>query len=164
MITITEARAKDAAIICDIAERTWPDAYGEILSREQIRYMLDTIYDEESIRRQITGDHVYLLLLQEDKPVAFADYGPRQEDPEVYKLHKIYCLPETQGKGYGRILTEEVCKRVVEAGKSVLELNVNRHNKAKSFYEKMGFSIAYQEDIPIGEYFMNDFVMRKKLI
>jgi hypothetical protein len=27
----------------------------------------------------------------------------------------------------------------------------------------MGFAIAYEEDIPIGPYWMNDFVMRKEL-
>ena len=163
MITITKALPVQAGVIRDLAERTWWKAYGDILSEEQIRYMLDTIYDETSIRKQLEGDHVYLLLLEEGSPVAFADYGPREEDQEVYKLHKIYCLPETQGKGYGRMLMEEVSKRVIKAGKQVLELNVNRHNKAKRFYEKMGFSVAYQEDIPIGEFFMNDYVMRKKL-
>ena len=60
-------------------------------------------------------------------------------------------------------MIDEVCRRVLAAGKHTLDLNVNRHNKAKSFYEKMGFTIAYEEDIPIGDYWMNDFVMRKEL-
>ena len=51
----------------------------------------------------------------------------------------------------------------MEAGKETLDLNVNRHNKAKNFYEKMGFQVAYEEDIPIGKYWMNDYVMRKIL-
>ena len=53
---------------------------------------------------------------------------------------------------------------VLEAGKITLDLNVNRHNNAKSFYEKMGFAAVYQEDIEIGKgYEMNDYVMRKVL-
>ena len=60
-------------------------------------------------------------------------------------------------------MIEEVSKRVLDAGKHILELNVQRHNKAKNFYEKMGFSVAYEEDIPIGPYWMNDYVMRKEL-
>jgi hypothetical protein len=40
---------------------------------------------------------------------------------------------------------------------------VNRYNNAKSFYEKMGFAIVREEDIPIGPYWMNDYVMRKAL-
>lgn len=164
MTTIIEATTSHILAIRKIAEKTWWPAYQEILSEEQINFMLGTLYDETIIRKQLEDDHVYLLLLEKDHPVAFADYGPRKDNPEVFKLHKIYCLPETQGKGYGRMLIEEVSKRVLEAGKHMLELNVNRHNKAKRFYEKMGFVVAYEEDIPIGEYFMNDYVMRKKLV
>jgi ribosomal protein S18 acetylase RimI-like enzyme len=39
-------------------------------------------------------------------------------------------------------------------------LNVNRYNPAKDFYEKLGFKIILEEDIPIGQYWMNDYVMR----
>jgi GNAT superfamily N-acetyltransferase len=102
--------------------------------------------------------------MEADKPVAFAAYSPREENPEIYKLHKLYCLPQTQGKGYGKILISEVISKTLEAGVHTLDLNVNRHNKAKTFYEKMGFTVAYEEDIPIGKYWMNDYVMRKELI
>lgn len=164
MISIVQANAAHSQIICDLAVRTWWPAYGEILSEEQIRYMLSTIYSEEAIRAQLeSGSQVYLLVFEEEKAVAFAAYAPREENPDVFKLHKLYCLPETQGKGYGKMLIGEVSKRVKNAGKDILELNVNRHNKARHFYEKMGFEVAYEEDIPIGEYWMNDFVMRKRL-
>jgi ribosomal protein S18 acetylase RimI-like enzyme len=42
----------------------------------------------------------------------------------------------------------------------VLDLNVNRNNQAKHFYEKIGFNVIREEDIPIGPYWMNDYVMR----
>ncbi|MBS1504124.1 MAG: GNAT family N-acetyltransferase, partial [Bacteroidetes bacterium] len=70
---------------------------------------------------------------------------------------------QTQGKGYGKILINEVAQRTRDAGKHRLDLNVNRYNKARTFYEKMGFTVAYEEDIPIGPYWMNDYVMRKEL-
>jgi GNAT superfamily N-acetyltransferase len=101
--------------------------------------------------------------LEDGTPVAFAGYSPREENADVYKLHKLYCLPQTQGKGYGKLLIDEVATRVKKAGKHILELNVNRHNKAKQFYERQGFSVAYEEDIPIGPYWMNDYVMTKTL-
>jgi diamine N-acetyltransferase len=56
-----------------------------------------------------------------------------------------------------------VAQKTLDAGKHTVDLNVNRHNKAKSFYEKMGFVVAYEEDIPIGSYWMNDYAMRKEL-
>ena len=43
------------------------------------------------------------------------------------------------------------------------DLNVNRHNPALAFYERLGFQQHREEDIPIGPYWMNDYVMRKEL-
>jgi N-acetylglutamate synthase-like GNAT family acetyltransferase len=164
MYSIRQATINDLEIIRQIAEDTWWATYSPILEKEQISFMLGEIYSVERISSQLKNNtQTYLLLLEEDKSVAFAAYSPREEDPDIYKLHKLYCLPETQGKGYGKILINKVAEKTLEAGKHTLDLNVNRHNKAKSFYEKMGFEIAYEEDIPIGIYWMNDYVMRKKL-
>ena len=164
MYLIRKATVNDVAVIRSLAKEIWMDAYTAILSVEQLTYMLKEIYSEGKLTGQIkNNEQTFLLLVQDDQPVAFAAYSPRDENPEVYKLHKLYCLPATQGKGYGKILINAVADAVVKAGRHTLELNVNRHNKAKSFYEKMGFTIAYEEDIPIGPYFMNDYVMRKEL-
>jgi GNAT superfamily N-acetyltransferase len=165
MYSITQATLKDVETIRQIADTTWWNAYGPILEAAQISFMLGEIYSADKIAAQIkTNSQTYLLLIENDaKPVAFTAYSPRDEDPEIYKLHKLYCLPETQGKGYGKILIEEVAAKTLEADKHTLDLNVNRYNKAKTFYEKMGFAVAYEEDIPIGPYWMNDYVMRKEL-
>jgi GNAT superfamily N-acetyltransferase len=164
MYSIRQATINDLETIRQIAEKTWWATYSSILEKEQISFMLGEIYSVEKISSQlINGTQSYLLLLEDDQPVAFAGYSPREEDPDIYKLHKLYCLPETQGKGYGKILINEVANKTLEAGKHTLDLNVNRYNKAKDFYEKMGFEIAYEENIPIGPYWMNDYVMRKEL-
>ena len=164
MYHIRKATINDAEIIRELAIETWGDAYSAILAQEQLDYMLDEIYSTEKLSAQIKNNtQSYLLLVEDEQPVGFAAYSPREENAEVYKLHKLYCLPKTQGKGYGKILINEVADQVLKAGKHTLDLNVNRHNKAKSFYEKMGFKVIYEEDIPIGPYFMNDYVMRKEL-
>jgi len=165
MYSIRQATTADVSTIIDIAEKTWWATYSSILENEQISFMLGEIYSFDKIHSQIENNiQTYILLEEDGRPVAFAGYSPRDENPEIYKLHKLYCLPETQGKGYGKILINDVAQRTLDAGKHTLDLNVNRHNKAKSFYEKMGFSIAHEEDIPIGQYWMNDYVMRKELV
>jgi GNAT superfamily N-acetyltransferase len=164
MYLIKEATTADVEAILQIAHQTWWPTYEPLLSKEQVAYMLDELYTIDKITKQIAEKQQTFLLLTEDgQPVAFAAYSPREEDAEIYKLHKLYCLPVTQGKGYGKVLINAVADKTKEAGKNTLDLNVNRYNKAKSFYEKMGFEIVYEEDIPIGPYWMNDFVMRKVL-
>lgn len=165
MITIREAVIEDALCIQLLAEAVWWPTYSPILSEEQIKYMLAKMYDLQTISQQIAaGAQSYLLLYADDAPTGFAAYSPRIENPELYKLHKLYCLTNTKGKGYGKLLLQTVERKVKDAGKNILELNVNRHNPAMGFYEKMGFEIAYSEDIDIGNgYQMNDYVMRKIL-
>ena len=41
-----------------------------------------------------------------------------------------------------------------------MRLNVNRHNKALTFYQKMGMTKVDEGDFPIGHgYYMNDYIM-----
>jgi len=164
MHTIRQATTQDALTIKQVAKPVWWHTYLPLLTEDHLSYLFNERYAVEEIQAQmLDGSQTYLLLTDEDGIVAFASYGPRDENPQVYKLHKLYCLPSTQGKGYGKALINEVCKQVKNLGIDTIELNVHRQNKARNFYEKMGFTIAYEEDIPIGPYFMNDYVMRKEL-
>jgi diamine N-acetyltransferase len=164
MTTITPAVEKDISKIRELAEKTWWPTYSSILSAEQIRYMLDTLYSEQAIKSAMT-DHSQSFLILSDVAgeQGFASYGPHPSQSGIYKLHKLYILPGNQGKGYGKSLVEAVKEIAVGQGSSHLELNVNRYNPALTFYQKIGFHIIREEDIPIGPYWMNDYVMRLEL-
>src|SRR4051812_10458330 len=114
MYSIRLATINDLEIIRQIAEETWWVTYSPILEKEQISYMLDELYSVEKISSQLKHNtQTYLLLIENNKPAAFASYSPREENPDIYKLHKLYCLPETQGKGYGRVLINEVIQKTL---------------------------------------------------
>ncbi len=69
-----------------------------------------------------------------------------------------------QGKGVGKLLLQEVTDRAQQLGQDTLLLNVNRFNVAIDFYKRQGFYVIAEEDIDIGNgYFMNDYLMEKKL-
>lgn len=165
MVQIRRAGPGDAGVIRQIAAEVWPVAYTSIIGREQVAYMLELFYNAAIIEQQIkTGEQAYILPEEEGRPVGFAAYSPRPENTSIFKLHKLYCISTLHGKGYGRMLLEAVEKEVLAAGAGRLELNVNRHNPARGFYEKLGYTIAYEEDIDIGDgYWMNDYVMGKDL-
>ncbi|MBS1778410.1 MAG: GNAT family N-acetyltransferase [Bacteroidetes bacterium] len=165
MISIKPATVDDAEIIRSLAEATWWPTYSPILSKEQISYMLNLMYGLDTIQSQITNrEQTYIILYNDDAPKGFAAYAPRAENKEIYKLHKIYCLPETKDMGFGKALLQAVEDAVLSAGKNILELNVNKYNPAIGFYLRQGFIKIYEEDIDIGEgYQMNDYVMQKIL-
>ncbi len=164
MATILHATPKDIAIIRTLAEESWWPTYSPILPVDQIRYMLDAIYGEKELEKTIkTGSQTFIVLHDKDGPQGFASYGLRPEDRKICKLHKLYVLPENHGKGFGKALIEEVKIRAINLNAKTLELNVNRQNPAIKFYEKIGFVKVREEDVPIGPYWMNDYVMRMKL-
>jgi len=161
-ITIRKATTEDISVIQRLAHATWPDTFKEILSAEQIKYMLELIYSKTSLKKQLAEGHNFLIAEENDTPIAYADYSLLKDD--IYKLHKIYVLPQRQGKGIGKLLIEYIIDAIKKSNAATLLLNVNRYNEAKAMYERLGFKVIGEEDIDIGEgFFMNDFIMEKKL-
>lgn len=164
MVEIIEGNEGDIPSIVDIAEKTWRVTYASILSAEQLDYMLATIYGTSALTMVMRDRSQQFLLLKDNHGFqGFVAFGPRAEASEIFKVHKLYVLPENQGRGYGTILLEEVKKRLREKGITKLDLNVNRHNPAQHFYRKLGFHVIREEDIPIGPFWMNDYVMRLEI-
>lgn len=165
MILLRKGKEEDLPTITDLAERIWPATYGAYLSDEQLRYMLDKMYNQGELLSQLEKGYVFLIAEEDDKEIGFASFSLTNPETEGYKLHKIYVLPEMHGKGVGKILMNEVVSLVRRNGGKTLQLNVNRNNKAKDFYEKAGFIIKETIDLDIGNgFFMNDYVMEKQLI
>ncbi|RAV99528.1 GNAT family N-acetyltransferase [Pseudochryseolinea flava] len=160
-VVIRNAGPADIPIIQELAELIWWPTYSPIVAPEQIRFMLDLIYSSAALEKVMQEGTQRFLLLQDDNGYqGFAAFGVRAEDDTIFKLHKLYIDTRNQGKGYGKMLINEIKTRLRQNGIRTLDLNVNRHNKAKSFYEKLGFVVIKEEDVSIGPYWMNDFVMR----
>ena len=164
MIALFEGNEGHIPSIVEIAEKTWRATYTAILSTEQLDYMLAAIYGTPALTAVMRNGSQQFLLLKDGHGIqGFISFGARPEDPQVVKIHKLYVLPENHGKGYGTILIEEVKKRMRVKGLTTLDLNVNRYNPAQHFYRKLGFSVLREEDVPIGQFWMNDYIMRLEI-
>ena len=165
MITISEATIQDFETIRAIANTTWPVVYGSILSKEQIDYMLENFYSDATlIDNLITKGHHFILVKKEATCLGFASYEHHYLGTSTTRLHKIYLLPDLQGKGIGKLLMDTIEALAKENQCNVISLNVNKFNKAHFFYKRMGFDVIAEEDLEIGNgYLMEDFKMEKKL-
>jgi ribosomal protein S18 acetylase RimI-like enzyme len=162
MLSIRKASAEDIPLIRDLCFRIWPQTYAAILSQDQIEYMLDLMYSPAALQKQMDNGSNFIFVDDGDEPVGFAAYLAKGAG--VFKLDKIYVLPSQQGKGTGRFVIDHIIAEIKKLGASSLQLQVNRANKAKSFYEKLGFVTIDYQDFDIGSgFFMNDFVMEKKI-
>lgn len=164
MIILRKAKEEDIETIQSLARRTWPKAYSAIISAEQIEYMLDKMYNKGELLSQLQQGHTFLIAEGGQADLGFAGFSIHDTDQRIYKLHKLYVLPEAHGKGVGKILINEVVNQIKDLGGTALQLNVNRENKAADFYKKGGFIIKETVDLDIGNGFlMNDYVMEKQL-
>lgn len=109
-----------------------------------------------------------MLYIQSDLPPLYEEceaagyVSVQQQGEDLFHLQKIYVLPYYQGAHCGSFLFREAIKYIKEVhpGPCLMELNVNRHNKALQFYEHMGMRKLREGDFPIGNgYYMNDYIM-----
>lgn len=174
MITIKPAGLQEIESIHSLAHRIWRVSYKDMISPEQMDYMLNMMYSHDSLQYQVEKQkHTFIIACDEGvpayrtgRPVGFAAYFPKYDiSPGIYRLDKLYVLPDQQGKGIGKKLIDHITSVIKPLGAALLELTVNRNNKALTFYQKLGFSIVSEIDQPIGEgFFMNDYVMQKELL
>ena len=158
---IRQAFIADIPLIREITMQVWPQTYIPIIGAQQVSYMLDLFYSAGSLTKQMEeSGHKFIIGYNEKDGLAFASYS--EIGPETFKLHKLYILPNQQGKGVGRFMLNHIVADIKSNGAHSLLLNVNRHNhSAITFYEKTGFTHFRDEDIDIGGgYFMNDHVLR----
>lgn len=164
MIAIRPAKKSDFTVIREIAFQTWPATYGEILSTEQLRFMLNKFYSLENLQLNVEQNQLFFIISENEIPLGFLGIEHHFDKKPITKIHKIYILPNNQGKGIGKLAIDFVIKSALENQNNKIILNVNRFNRAVQFYQKMDFKIIQEIDIEIGDgYLMEDFVMELPL-
>ena len=175
-IKIEEITQKQIPVIQDLADQVYMVTYRGIHSEEQNAYMMEQMYSTESLTRQMTEEKSRFLLLSVDKKAsgycAFKPYSGEEHNegklentpkdlPIVY-LDKLYVLPALQGLGLGKKLVEAVIheSECLYPEGCIIRLDVNKINKARAFYEHLGFTVKRYWDAPIGHgFFMNGCTM-----
>ena len=161
MLTIRKATDVDIPLIRELCFRVWPQTYAPILSHDKIGYMLELMYNPASLQKQMNDGSQFIFVCEDENPVGYAAYF--EKTPSIFHLDKIYILPSQQGKGTGRFVINFIIDEIKQTGATSLQLQVNRNNKAKNFYEKLGFVVIGYQDFDIGSgFFMNDYVMEKR--
>ena len=162
MFRIKNATLDDIDLIRDLTFRVWPQTYAHLLTPDQIEYMLDLMYSEHSLKKQISEGCQFLIVYDSKEPVGFASF--QETEPQRWKLHKLYVLTSQQGKGTGRFLIDHIMGEIKKRGGNYFYLQVHRENKAKDFYDRLGFKIRESIELDIGKgYFMTDYIMEKDL-
>ena len=156
-ITLVAATTADIKEIADLANVIWQQHYPNIISQQQIDYMLHLIYSPESLKEQMEKKRHQFILIKVNA-VSQGFISVHTENNREWVLNKFYINQQEASKGIGS-KTFELLKEIIRPTK--ITLTVNRQNfKSINFYFKQGFKIECVADFDIGKgYVMNDFVM-----
>lgn len=165
-ILITKATEESLKTIHDMAQVVFRHTYREILSPEQMEYMMDMMYSMPNLQIQLQEGHHYYIACSGQTPCGYVSVqyeGPDNDGVEVFHLHKIYVMPDAQGMGIGQKLFDTAInhvKNAVPGQRARIELNVNKYNKAVGFYKHLGMRVLLEEDFPIGNgFYKTDYIM-----
>nr|AGS50328.1 hypothetical protein [uncultured bacterium Ele16D6] len=162
MEKIRKATVEDIPMIRSMAEVVFMQTYATINPPEQMEFMMDWMYSEESLRRQMTTDGNVFLVVDGKAYASFRHEGMTEDGRDLFHLEKLYIMPEKQKTGLGKRMFDAVVEEIKKTaeGPVRIELNVNRHNPAVTFYEHIGMHKDRQGDFDIGHgYYMNDYIM-----
>lgn len=162
-VKILKAGENDLPVIHDMAQIVFRHTYLDILSPQQMEYMMEWMYSLPNLHKQLSEGHVYFIAYISGRPCGYMSIQKEGIDSGimVFHLQKIYVMPSEQGKGVGKLLFNQAVDYVTNTFlPSRIELNVNRNNNAVGFYRHIGMRILREGDFHIGEgFYMNDYIM-----
>ncbi|MBP7173928.1 MAG: GNAT family N-acetyltransferase [Cloacibacterium sp.] len=157
---ILKATEDQTGIIRDLATQSWNVHYHNIISQQQIDYMLEMMYADSVLKAHWKQPHYHYYLFRDY--CEYLGFMGFEFDYEAYttKLHRIYFLPHAMGKGFGREAVDFLTEEVKKIGNRRIILTVNKNNSSKKFYEKCGFKVYDEGIFDIGNgYVMDDYLM-----
>ena len=148
-------------IVSELAVQIWNECYKDIVSQEQIDYMLNTYHSRESIEKEMDEGYEFIIMKEGDMNIGYLSF--HDEGDKVY-ISKLYLLKEYRGKGYGRKMFEIVDNYAREKGIHKEYLRVHKNNPTVEIYKRNGFEIVDSVCADIGNgFFMDDYFMEKRI-
>jgi len=160
-IKFRKAEIEDVTRIQKLAQEIWPLVYSEMISQDQLKYMLEWMYSLEKLENDIFNGVHFLIVSENAQDVGFLAFEMKKN--ETF-LHKLYLHPQMHGKGIGKQMLMQVILAGKDNNSECIRLTVNRNNPNAEFYISQGFEVEEEKDFDIGAgYWMNDFIMKKEI-
>ncbi len=161
IVKLIKAHNNDFSKITSLAKTIWHQHYINIISIEQINYMLDKMYSEKSLVEQTSIlNHLFYFIEYNNNHVGFISFN--ENEPYNWHINKFYILQDVATNGIGTLSFNALLKLI---SPKTITLTVNRKNyKSINFYFKNGFKLKAVKDFDIGNGFvMEDFIMEWKV-
>jgi diamine N-acetyltransferase len=170
-VTIRIATAADAALVADLARRTFYDTFAATNNPTDMALHLASAYGVDQQTLELTSRDITTLLVEEGgAAIAYAqlraDHVPDCiAGPNPVELWRFYVDRAWHGRGIAQTLMERVKAAAVDRGAKTLWLGVwERNDRARAFYAKCGFADAGEHIFLFGTDPQTDVVMVTTLV
>lgn len=163
MITYKKVTKNEIQSLAKLASNIWHEYWTEILTLEQINYMVENFQSENAINNQYTHEnYTYYFIQYNEKNIGYFGISAKKD---YLFLSKLYISKDFRHKGIGGKTFEKIKQIANEEKYSSIQLTVNKYNKNTiSAYEKWGFSTIDSVVTDIGQGFvMDDYIMEYNL-
>ncbi|HEY4112071.1 GNAT family N-acetyltransferase [Puia sp.] len=170
LIRIREAEPADAALVADIARRTFIDSFAQHNTAENMRIFLEEQNPREKQMAEVGAPgRTFLLAYMGEEPAGYVSL--RVSEPpqglngeKAIEIVQIYSEKTMIGKGIGPALMQAALDLAQRQGFDWVWLGVWEHNyRAQAFYRKWGFEPFGEHVFLVGLDAQTDLWMRKKL-
>ena len=154
---------KNIHLVQPLAKEIWDECYKDLLSQDQIDYMIDMMYNNDKVNEGISNGEIWEILKIDNVPSGYLHY--KLDENNTVFLSKIYLKESNQTKGIGQLMLNRVVDFAKEKEAKAVHLTVNKYNaKAIRFYEKNGFKNIESKTFDIGNsYIMDDYIYQKSV-
>lgn len=169
-IQIRRATISDAAVIRDLAERTFRATYAPYNPADLMEEYVAESFTLDKMHEELVGDGEYFFLATADDVVCgYAKLRAGLPPAGVVarrpvELERIYVDAVYHGTGVGRLLMKTAVSYARAAGFDAIWLGVwDRNERAVAFYRKWGFSVSGSKIFQFGSDPQTDILMTAEI-
>ena len=157
--TIRKNVYEDQEQMAKIKVDGWKNAYDLIISKA---YLKTLNYEEQTKRYQQSFDEyqdLVLVAVREDEVLGYSCFNPIPNvDQFDSELVSLYIKPSEIGRGIGKALFLETCRKLSSLGKkNMVVWCLSENENAIKFYEKLGGKIVKTKKAKIGNEFYEEY-------
>lgn len=145
--------------LAQLAFEIWHEYWVEILSIEQIDYMVENFQSESAIRNQIENEnYAYFFIQKNGENIGYIGLSKKAD---YLFLSKFYIKKDFRNKGIGTRVFKFIKNFTQQFGYKKIQLTVNKNNiNTIKAYKKWGVQIVNSVITPIGnDFVMDDYIM-----
>ncbi|WP_350284169.1 GNAT family N-acetyltransferase [uncultured Croceitalea sp.] len=169
-IEFKRCELEDLEVLAKISRKTFAKAFEADNHPDDFKVYLDKAFSRAKLKDELLHQHtVFYFVLHKGRTIGYFkvnefDAQSEFQESEGLELERIYVISESQGKGFGLQIVDEVFQIAIEKAKRYVWLGVWQQNPgAVRFYEAYGFVKTGTHPYYIGKDKQTDWIMRKNI-